>query len=210
MAMCDGSMGHRRLAPWAMCDGSMGHVRRLHGPQAAGKLPCTTTLSSLDAAVATRRRRRETSFAFPSGGARQRARLPTVQKTPVARFDLHRSVGSLSQVRTPRCLGPTPPECLGHLTDTCSITQTTTSHPAYTPPPQPPPPPLLPPPLLLPPGPSVTAAPCIAPSRAVAAVASTCTAAAAPPPPPLLPPPGPDDNQTRAVSSDESSDEVSS
>ena len=162
MAMCDGSMGHRRLAPWAMCDGSMGHVRRLHGPQAAGKLPCTTTLSSLDAAVVTRRRRRETSFAFPSGGARQRARLPTVQKTPVARFDLHRSVGSLSQVRTPRCLGPTPPECLGHLTDTCSITQTTTSHPAYTPPPQPPPPPLLPPPLLLPPGPSVTAAPCIA------------------------------------------------
>ena len=134
MAMCDGSMGHRRLAPWAMCDGSMGHVRRLHGPQAAGKLPCTctTTLSSLDAADVTRRRRRETSFAFPSGGARQRARLPTVQKTPVARFDLHRSVGSLSQVRTPRCLGPTPPECLGHLTDTCSITQTTTSHPAYS------------------------------------------------------------------------------
>ena len=73
MAMCDGSMGHRRLAPWAMCDGSMGHVRRLHGPQA----PCTTTLSSLDAAVVTRRRRRETSFAFPSGGARQRARLYT-------------------------------------------------------------------------------------------------------------------------------------
>ena len=70
MAMCDGSMGHRRLAPWAMCDGSMGHVRRLHGPQAAGKLPCTctTTLSSLDAAVVTRRRRRETSFAFPWGG----------------------------------------------------------------------------------------------------------------------------------------------
>ena len=144
MAMCDGSMGHRRLAPWAMCDGSMGHVRRLHGPQAAGKLPCTTTLSS--------RRRRETSFAFPSGGARQRARLPTVQKTPVARFDLHRSVGScrviVSQVRTPRCLGPTPPECLAHLTDTCSIAHTTTSHLAYTPPPQPPPPPLLPPPPL--------------------------------------------------------------
>ena len=46
----------------------MGHVRRLHGPQAAGKLPCATTLSSLDAAVVTRRRRRVTSFAFPSGG----------------------------------------------------------------------------------------------------------------------------------------------
>jgi len=37
--------------------------------QAAGKLPCATTLSSLDAAVVTRRRRRVTSFAFPSGGA---------------------------------------------------------------------------------------------------------------------------------------------
>ena len=33
--------------------------------QAAGKLPCATTLSSLDAAVVTR----VTSFAFPSGGA---------------------------------------------------------------------------------------------------------------------------------------------
>ncbi len=30
---------------------------------------CATTLSSLDAAVVTRRRRRVTSFAFPSGGA---------------------------------------------------------------------------------------------------------------------------------------------
>jgi hypothetical protein len=38
-------------------------------PQAAGKLLCATTLSSLDAAVVTRRRRRVTSFAFPSGGA---------------------------------------------------------------------------------------------------------------------------------------------
>ena len=74
--MCDGSVGHRRLAPRAMCDGSMGHVRRLHGPQAAGKLPCATTLSSLDAAVVTRRRRRVTSFAF-NPGARQRARLYT-------------------------------------------------------------------------------------------------------------------------------------
>ena len=37
--------------------------------QAAGKLLCATTLSSLDAAVVTRRRRRVTSFAFPSGGA---------------------------------------------------------------------------------------------------------------------------------------------
>ena len=87
MAMCDGSMGHRRLAPWAMCDGSMGHVRRLHGPQTAGKLPCTTTLSSLDAAVVTRRRRRETSFAFPSGGgaptgASLHLRLPLRRRRP--------------------------------------------------------------------------------------------------------------------------------
>ena len=49
---------------------------RAAGSQAAGKLPVATTLSSLDAAVVTRRRRRVTSFAFPSG-ARQRARLYT-------------------------------------------------------------------------------------------------------------------------------------
>ena len=42
----------------------LNHSRRL-----ALKLPCATTLSSLDAAVVTRRRRRVTSFAFPSGGA---------------------------------------------------------------------------------------------------------------------------------------------
>jgi hypothetical protein len=44
--------------------------------EAAGELLCETTLSSLDAAIVTRRRRRMTSFAFPSG-ARQRARLYT-------------------------------------------------------------------------------------------------------------------------------------
>ena len=37
--------------------------------EAAGKLLCATTLSSLDAAIVMRRRRRMTSFAFPSGGA---------------------------------------------------------------------------------------------------------------------------------------------
>ena len=37
--------------------------------QAASKLLCTRTLSSFDAAVVTRRRRRVTFFAFPSGGA---------------------------------------------------------------------------------------------------------------------------------------------
>ena len=36
--------------------------------QAAGNLLCATTLSSLDAAVVTRRRHRVTYFAFPSGG----------------------------------------------------------------------------------------------------------------------------------------------
>ena len=39
--------------------------------KAAGKLPVATTLSLLDTVVVTRRRRRVTSFAFPSG-ARQR------------------------------------------------------------------------------------------------------------------------------------------
>jgi len=174
-AMCDGSVGHRRLAPRTVCDGSMGHVRRLHGPQAAGKLPCATTLSSLDAAVVTRRRRRVTSFAFPSGGGRQRERLPTVQKTPVARFDLHRSLSYSGYARRLAVSVPPRRESLTHLTDTCSITQTTTSHLAYAPPPQPPPPPLLPPPRCCRVG-AVTAAPYTAPSRAVAAVASTCTA----------------------------------
>ena len=54
--------------------------------QAAGKLPCATTLSSLDAAVVTRRRRRVTSFAFPSGGAPTGAslhlRLPLRRRRP--------------------------------------------------------------------------------------------------------------------------------
>ena len=55
--------------------------------QAAGKLPCATTLSSLDAAVVTRRRRRVTSFAFPSGGAPTGAslhldRLPLQRRRP--------------------------------------------------------------------------------------------------------------------------------
>ena len=53
----------------------LNHSRRL-----ALKLPCATTLSSLDAAVVTRRRRRVTSFAFPSGraptGAFLHLRLP--------------------------------------------------------------------------------------------------------------------------------------
>ena len=43
--------------------------------EAAGKLLCATTLSSFDAAIVTRRRRRMTSFAFPSGGAPMGASL---------------------------------------------------------------------------------------------------------------------------------------
>ena len=58
--------------------------------QAAGKLPCATTLSSLDAAVVTRRRRRVTSFAFPSGGAPAGAslhlRLPLRRRRPGAEY----------------------------------------------------------------------------------------------------------------------------
>ena len=58
--------------------------------QAAGKLPCATTLSSLDAAVVTRRRRRVTSFAFPSGGAPTGAslhlRLPLRRRRPGAEY----------------------------------------------------------------------------------------------------------------------------
>ena len=43
--------------------------------EAAGKLLCATTLPSLDAAIVTRRWRRMTSFAFPSGGAPMGASL---------------------------------------------------------------------------------------------------------------------------------------
>jgi len=56
--------------------------------QAAGKLPCATTLSSLDAAVVTRRRRRVTSFAFPSGGAPTGASLHL--RLPLRRRPQHR------------------------------------------------------------------------------------------------------------------------
>ena len=59
---------------------------RAAGSQAAGKLPVATTLSSLDAAVVTRRRHRVTSFAFPSGGAPSGAslhlRLPLRRRRP--------------------------------------------------------------------------------------------------------------------------------
>ena len=54
--------------------------------KAAGKLPVATTLSLLDTVVVTRRRRRVTSFAFPSGGAPTGAslhlRLPLRRRRP--------------------------------------------------------------------------------------------------------------------------------
>ena len=133
-----------------------------------------------DTVVSRRHRRHATAassdfFCVPFGGGRQRERLPTVQKTPVARFDLHRSLSYSGYARRLAVSVPPRRESLTHLTDTCSITQTTTSHLAYAPPPQPPPPPLLPPPRCCRVG-AVTAAPYTAPSRAVAAVASTCTA----------------------------------
>ena len=55
----------------------LNHSRRLASCRAPRKLPCATTLSSLDAAVVTRRRRRVTSFALPSGGAPTGASLRT-------------------------------------------------------------------------------------------------------------------------------------
>ncbi len=58
--------------------------------QAAGNLLCATTLSSLDAAVVTRRRHRVTYFAFPSGGAPAGAslhlRLPLRRRRPGAEY----------------------------------------------------------------------------------------------------------------------------
>ena len=66
--------------------------------QAAGKLPCATTLSSLDAAVVTRRRRRVTSFAFPSGGAPTGASLH-LDRLPLQRRRPRRRVCGLRRLR---------------------------------------------------------------------------------------------------------------
>ena len=68
--------------------------------QAAGKLPCATTLSSLDAAVVTRRRHRVTSFAFPSGGAPAGASLHL-------RLPLRRRPGASTQTASTAPTAPT-------------------------------------------------------------------------------------------------------
>ena len=76
--------------------------------QAAGKLPCATTLSSLDAAVVTRRRRRVTSFAFPSGGAPTGAslhldRLPLQRRRPRRRVCRLRRLRPALPASSPMC-----------------------------------------------------------------------------------------------------------
>ena len=67
-------------------------------------LLCATTLSSLDAAVVTRRRRRMTSFAFPSGG-RAIGRVST-PPTPSATTAARRRVRRLHQRLRLRGLRP--------------------------------------------------------------------------------------------------------
>ena len=63
------------------------------------ELPCATTLSSLDApAVVTRRRRRVTSFAFPSGGAPTGASLH-LDRLPLQRRRPRRRVCRLRRLR---------------------------------------------------------------------------------------------------------------
>jgi len=81
--------------------------------QAAGKLPCATTLSSLDAAVVTRRRRRVTSFAFPSGGAPTGASLHL--RLPLRRRRPRRRVRRLHLRHRLRRLRPALPASSAHL-----------------------------------------------------------------------------------------------
>jgi hypothetical protein len=75
--------------------------------EAAGKLLCATTLSSLDAAIVMRRRRRMTSFAFPSGGrARQRQLLgSTFIGRRVIVIGTHASLSRSHPARVPCPLG---------------------------------------------------------------------------------------------------------
>ena len=81
--------------------------------QAAGKLPCATTLSSLDAAVVTRRRHRVTSFAFPSGGAPAGASLHL--RLPLRRRRPRRRVRRLHLRHRLRRLRPALPASTAHL-----------------------------------------------------------------------------------------------
>ena len=95
--------------------------------QAAGKLPCATTLSSLDAAavadaadaaVVTRRRRRVTSFAFPSGGAPTGASLH-IDRLPLQRRRPRRRVCRLRRLR-PALLPALPASCSPRCAETCN------------------------------------------------------------------------------------------
>jgi len=81
--------------------------------QAAGKLLCATTLSSLDAAVVTRRRHRVTSFAFPSGGAPAGASLHL--RLPLRRRRPRRRVRRLHLRHRLRRLRPALPASTAHL-----------------------------------------------------------------------------------------------
>jgi len=186
----------------------------LHEPQAAGKLTCATTLSLLDTVVVTRRRRRVTSFAFPSGGrangrvCRQCRKRRWLGSTFIGRScHCHRyarlavSVPPrpsalptlLTLARSPRPPPPTPPTPRRHSRHRhrCYRRHRCCRRGRHRRP-------------IHRAGASRV--------RAVSGSGSGglhvhCHAAAPPPRPLLLPPSGPGDNRTRAVSSDESSDE---
>ena len=176
--MCDASMGHVRRIRGPQAVGSTSHVRRLHGPCATAPWATGGWQAAVrhDTVVSRRRRRHATAassdfFCVPFGGG---GASGSVCRQCRKRRLLGSTFIGHCQRYARRLAVSVPPrrESLTHLTDTCSITQTTTSHLAYAPPPQPPPPPLLPPPRCCRVG-AVTAAPYTAPSRAVA---STCTA----------------------------------
>jgi len=107
--------------PTDACHGRHARSRSHHGHraatvtpeslQAAAKLPCATTLSSLDAAVVTRRRHRVTSFAFPSGGGANR-RVSTPSTRPLRRRGPRRAeciYGSECEDCVPHACRPPPP-----------------------------------------------------------------------------------------------------
>jgi len=87
--------------------------------QAAGNLLCATTLSSLDAAVVTRRRHRVTYFAFPSGGAPAGASLHL--RLPLRRRRPRRRVRRLHLRHRLRRLRPAIPASSANLSaETCN------------------------------------------------------------------------------------------
>ena len=95
--------------------------------EAAGKLPCATTLSALDAAVVTRRRRRVTSFAFPSGGAPGKSSPRCITTPAVAaavQWQQHAAPSGAALAVHPDA----PPAAAART----AATKTTASHPAAT------------------------------------------------------------------------------